>query len=140
MINQISFFIENKPGTLNETLEIIKAENIQIIASTISDTSEYGIYRVIAANPEQAYEALKKHPLMLKMNKVFAISLNNIVGTAANTISLFTREGINIEYVYSFLWQNKGILIMRTNDEEKTNQVIEKNQLVCVNETDLILK
>ena len=45
MLHQISIFIENKPGTLHETLGIIKQENLQIVASSISDTAEYGIYR-----------------------------------------------------------------------------------------------
>lgn len=138
MIHQISFFIENKPGTLHYTLEIIKKEKLQIIASTISDTTDYGIYRVITEKPQQAFESLKKHSLLIKLSEVFAISLDNVVGTAADTISLFTREGLNIEYFYSFMWQQKGILIMRTNDNDKTLEIIRKHQLVCLDEADLI--
>lgn len=137
MLHQISIFIENKPGTLHETLGIIKQENLQIVASSISDTAEYGIYRVITQNPQEAYEALKKHSLTMIMSEVLAISLENVVGTAADTISLFTQEGLNIEYLYSFMWHHNGILIMRTNDQEKAMEIIKKHALVCVEENDL---
>jgi len=139
MIHQLSFFIENRPGTLHATLEIIKQEKLQIIASTISDTTEYGIYRVITAEPLKAYEALKKHNLLIRMSEVFAISLNNVAGTAADTISLFTSKGINIEYLYSFLWENKGILILRTDNFDLTQEVIRDQNLQCLEEADLVM-
>ena len=43
-IHQLSVFVENKSGTLLQVLELLKDAGIQLIASTISDTVEYGIY------------------------------------------------------------------------------------------------
>ena len=51
IVHQISIFVENKSGTLLKVLELFKENNIQLIASTISDTVEYGIYRIISPNP-----------------------------------------------------------------------------------------
>ena len=39
------------------------------------------------------------------------------------------EAGINIAYLYSFLIHEKGILIFRTDDVEKTRQVITDNHL-----------
>ena len=49
-IPQLSIFIENRSGTLITVLEVLKQAGIQIIASTIADTAEYGIYRLICNN------------------------------------------------------------------------------------------
>ena len=46
-IKQLSIFIENKGGTLIKVLELLSEAGIQIIASTIADTQDYGIYRVL---------------------------------------------------------------------------------------------
>ena len=54
-IKQLSIFIENKGGTLIKVLDLLSKANIQIIASTIADTKDYGIYRVLCDNPSQAY-------------------------------------------------------------------------------------
>ena len=54
-IKQLSIFIENKEGTLTKVLELLSKAGIQIIASTIADTKDYGIYRVLCNQPTQAY-------------------------------------------------------------------------------------
>ena len=137
-IHQLSVFIENKPGTLDEILTLLKAADIQIIASTISDTVEYGIYRVITSEPNRAFEALKAKGVSVNLADVFAISLDNKVGMASDVISLFTKAGINIEYLYSFLIKDRGILIFRTNDPSKTCDIIKTNKLAHILESDLI--
>ena len=55
-IQQLSVFIENKSGTLQRVLNLLKEAGIQLIASTIADTVEYGIYRIICSEPKRAYE------------------------------------------------------------------------------------
>jgi hypothetical protein len=136
-IHQLSIFIENKPGTLNEILSILKEANIQIIASTIADTVEYGIYRVITSEPGKAYEALKTKGISVNLSEVFAISLDNKVGEASDVIALFTEANINIEYLYSFLIKDRGILVFRTSKPEITKEIILLNKLAFIREADL---
>ena len=52
-IQQLSVFIENKSGTLQKVLNLLKEAGIQLIASTIADTVEYGIYRIICSEPKR---------------------------------------------------------------------------------------
>lgn len=59
-VQQLSVFIENKAGTLLKVLELLKEAKIQLIASTIADTVEYGIYRIICSEPMRAYNTLKE--------------------------------------------------------------------------------
>ena len=58
-VHQLSVFIENKSGTLVRVLRLLKREKIQLIASTIADTVDYGIFRIICSQPEKAYNVLK---------------------------------------------------------------------------------
>jgi len=136
-IHQLSVFIENKSGTLNEILSILKSADIQIIASTISDTVEYGIYRIITSEPQKAFDALKAKNISVNLSDVFAISLDNKVGKAADVISLFADAGINIEYMYSFLIKDQGILVFRTSDSDKTCEIILEQKLAYIREADL---
>ncbi len=54
-IHQLSIFIENKSGSLVKVLGLFRQFGLQIIASTIPDTADNGIYRVICAEPLRAY-------------------------------------------------------------------------------------
>lgn len=138
-VNQISIFIENKSGTLVKVLKFLKDEGIQLIASTIADTAEYGIFRIICSEPERAYESLKAAGVAVSLCEVFAIQLDDIPGRAADAIELFASEGISIAYLYSFLLKGKGVLIFRTDNAEKAREVILKNDLKVIPEKDLSL-
>ena len=136
-VHQLSVFVENKSGTLLKILELLKEAGIQLIASTISDTVEYGIYRIICSEPQRAYETLKKAGIAANISELFAITLDNQPGRAAEAIRLFTEAGIGISYLYSFLLGGKGILVFRTDQAEKTREVILSGKLKYVEEKDL---
>lgn len=136
-IQQLSIFIENKSGTLLKVLQLLKDAHIQLITSTIADTVEYGIYRIICSEPARAYETLRKAGISVTLSDVFALKLDNQPGRAADAIQILTREGISITYMYSFLLDGKGILIFRTDNSERTRETIILNNLNFVTDKEL---
>lgn len=132
-VHQISIFVENKSGTLLRVLDLFKEAGIQLIASTISDTVEYGIYRVICSEPCRAFDVLKAAGISASMSEVFAITLDNQPGRAADAVRVLAEEGIGISYLYSFLLGGKGILVFRTDDAERTKETIRR---VCLDSLD----
>ena len=131
-VQQLSIFIENKSGTLLKVLEVLEEAKIQIIASTISDTVDYGIYRVICSDPSRAYLLLKEAGISITLTDVFAVELENKPGQAACAMKIFAQTGISINYMYSFLVHGKGILIFRTSDTEKSREVIVLNKMTSI--------
>ena len=136
-VHQLSVFVENKSGPLLKVLELLKEANIQLIASTISDTIEYGIYRIICSEPERAYQTLKDAGISANVSEVFAVTLDNYPGRAADAIKSFTDAGIGISYLYSFLLGGKGILVFKTDNNEKTREVILENNLSYLEDSKL---
>ena len=136
-VHQLSIFVENRQGTLIKVLQLLKEAGVQLIASTIADTVEYGIYRIICSEPDRAYSILKDKGISVALSDVFAIELDDQVGRAADTLTLFSEAGISIAYMYSFLLKGKGILVFRTDDNEKTCRVIREQGLKYIPESDL---
>lgn len=136
-VQQLSVFIENKAGTLLKVLELLKEAKIQLIASTIADTVEYGIYRIICSEPMRAYNTLKEANISVALSDVFALTLDNQVGRAADAIKIFSNAKIGITYMYSFLLGDKGILIFRTDNPDRAREVIILNNLSFVADKDL---
>ena len=128
-MKQLSIFIENKRGTLLTVLNVLKEAGIQIIASTISDTQDFGIYRIICDDPERAFIVLNEQGITATITDVFAIQLEDKPGEAARVLALFAEADISIAYMYSFLLSGKGILVFRSSDTEKTKQVIKEKSL-----------
>jgi len=138
-VHQLSVFIENKSGTLVKVLKLLKQENIQLIASTIADTADYGICRIICSEPKRAYCVLKDAGVAVSLCEVFAVELDDRPGKAADAIEIFAGEGISIAYLYSFLLKGKGVLIFRTDNAEKAAEIIASNGLKVIKEKDLSL-
>ena len=136
-IYQLSIFIENRSGTLIKVLQILKQADIQIVASTIADTTDYGIYRLICSEPERAYEELRRGGIAVARSDVFALELDNQPGRAADAIEAFAEAGISIAYMYSFMLGGKGVLIFRTENADEAKQVIRDNNLKFIAEPDL---
>ncbi len=137
MIQQLSVFIENKSGTLLQILELLKNAGIQLVATNIVDTMDYGICRIIATQPKLACTILQEAGMSANLNEVFALQLDNHPGSAADAIAAFAQEGVGIVYLYSFLLGGKGILIFRTDNTERAKQIIKESNLQVINEEDL---
>ena len=137
-IHQLSIFIENKAGTLLKVLELLKEAKIQLVASTIADTVEYGIYRIICSEPSRAYQVLKDAGISVALSDVFAITLDNEPGRAADAVKILHDAGIGSTYMYSFLLEGTGILVFRTNNAELTREVIILNKMSFISEKELI--
>ncbi|MCR5070930.1 MAG: amino acid-binding protein [Bacteroidales bacterium] len=128
-IKQLSIFIENHSGTLIRVLELLGQAHIQMIACTIADTAEYGIFRIICSEPDRACSELKAAGLAVTISEVFAIEMNDRPGGAADAVKAFSNAGIEITYMYAFLLDGKGIMIIRTDETEKAREVITSQKL-----------
>ena len=135
-IKQLSIFIENKSGTLINVLDLLSKAGIQIIASTIADTKDYGIYRILCDNPAQAYIILKESGINVQLSDVIALSIDDAPGRAAAAIKQISDAGVSILYLYSFLWKSKGILVFRTDQSEKAKETIMLNKMNFLTEED----
>lgn len=136
-VHQISIFLENKYGQLNQILPLLGEQNIRIIAATLADTSEFGIMRMIVSDPQKAYQILKANNVSVTLTDVLAIVSKSAAGSFAETLAFFTKAGLNIEYMYCFSINGKSVLILRTNNREAAREVIRRQNLEYICESDL---
>ena len=59
-LNQISVFLENRTGRLDEALETLKVNDINILSLSLADTSDYGLLRMIVSDSEKCKACLKE--------------------------------------------------------------------------------
>ena len=129
VIKQISVFLENKAGRLAKVAEELKNNGINIRALTIADTSDFGILRMILNKPDEAYRVLKAAGFTVKESEILAIELDDKEGIFYNLMNLCDKNGLNVEYTYSFVEQysDKAILFLRFEDTDKAIEVFRDN-------------
>jgi hypothetical protein len=72
-IRQLSVFLENKIGHLNQILSVLARNHINIIALTVADSSDYGIMRTIASDPEKALTVLRADHFTVRVHELFIL-------------------------------------------------------------------
>ena len=133
-IRQLSVFLENKPGYLDEMLTVLAENNINIAALTIADTSEYGIVRLLVSDPQFAQEKLREHRFTVRIHDVLSLEMDPQPGSLNRILHYFADEDISREYVYAFSYGSKSIVVFRTDNREKAVEVIRENKLKSVTE------
>ena len=138
-VKQISVFVENSFGSAAETLDVLTKENININALSIADTSDYGIMRLIVDAPEKARDLLKEYGAMVKITEVLAIPMSNAPGGLSAVLAILTNANITIDYMYAFPSNSKekAIVITKTNDLEKTVNVLKENGIYPLSDKEL---
>jgi len=100
-IDQISVFMENRPGQMSEILEILARENINIRALCVAEVQEYGVLRLIVNDSEKALKALADEQKIAVVNRVVAVAVPDRPGGLSELIKLLAEDNVDIEYMYS---------------------------------------
>ncbi len=121
-VQQISVFVENKPGRMAKVAGVLAEKNVNLQAMSIADTTDFGILRFIVDRPEEAAAALKGAGFAVRTTDVIAVPLTHSPGSLARVMSVLDEAGIGVEYMYAFTAKTtaEAIAIVCTEDPEKT--------------------
>ena len=136
-IRQLSVFMENKPGNLNDILLVLAQNNINIAALTVADTSDYGILRLLVSDPQKALDKLREKHFTVRIHDVLSLEMDPQPGSPYRILHHFAEAAISMEYVYAFSFGSKSIVVFRTDNREKAVEVIKENNLISISEEEL---
>lgn len=127
---QVTVFLENKSGRLNEVTHILGEAGISISAFSIADTSDFGVLRMIVPDPEKAVEVLKAHGFSVQTTRVVLMKTPNKPGSLAKALQILSDENIFIEYLYAFsMNEDVAVVVIRPSEIERCEEVLEKTYI-----------
>ena len=121
MFKQITVFLENKPGRLEEVTGCLANENINIHALSIADTTDFGILRLIVSDPEKALNVLKSKNFMVKTADVIAVAIGHSPGSLHKVLQELKSLEISIEYMYAFTSRHRdhdAVVILSLSNQD----------------------
>lgn len=101
-LKQLSVFLENRPGHLNRVCEVLSQAGINIVTMTLSDTSEFGILRLIIRDWQYAKQVLEKAEFAVKLTEVMAVEMADEPGGFGKILKVAEAGGLSVEYMYTF--------------------------------------
>lgn len=134
VVKQVSVFVENTVGRLADLTKILTENNIDLKASTIAETVDFGILRSIVENPEEAVKILVDKGFTASITEVIGVSLEDRPGGLHEVLAVLSKEGIAVNYIYSTIKsaEGKAIIMMKVDDVDKAIEVLRKNNVELV--------
>ena len=133
MIQQITVFLENKSGRLSSLCAALGEAGIDMQALTIADTADYGVVRIICAEPERAAEVLRAADYRVNITRVTAIAVDNQPGGLAKLLAKLDDMNVNIEYGYCFsVNPESAIDVLKIGEAEGIEAKLEEAGFVTV--------
>ena len=131
LIKQMSVFVENTTGRLAQLTRVLGNDGIDIKASCIADTVDFGILRCIVDDPEEATRVLKEHGFTASITEVIAVELEDRPGGFADVLEILAKENIGVNYIYSTIRSKEGaaIIVLKVEDPQKAIDVLLSNNV-----------
>jgi hypothetical protein len=139
-IQQISLFIENKPGHIVAPVRLLAEEGIDLRSLYLADTEKFGIVRMIVSEWQKAAELLESHGFVAKITEVLAVEVPDQPGGLAHLLGALDGSGINIEYMYAFPNRCgvRAVMIFRFDDPDAAIAHLQKTGINVVTGDELL--
>ncbi len=126
-IKQLSLFLENRPGALEELTTLLGDSGIDLIALSIADTTDFGIVRAIVNDSEAALSLVKAQGYTASLTEVLAVAVQDKPGGLATALRLLREGGVSVEYLYSFVRRidHHAVIIFRVDAPENAARILQ---------------
>lgn len=145
LITQISVYLENIKGTLRSLTKTLAENNIDMLALSIADTTNFGIVRIVVRENDidSAIKALRDNGFVAKTNHVIGVAVPNQPAGLDKALAVIEENNVSIEYMYSlnYIIGNNALMVLRLNAQDMTKDEIAKmlrdNEITTISQEDV---
>ena len=123
-IKQLSVFLENREGRLDEVLSTLADGGVNIVALSLADTSDYGMLRMIVSEPDKGRAVLKEAGITAMLTDVVALRVPHATGSLSKAMHQLVEGKINIEYMYAFANGSDAAAVLKSDEPERVVEIL----------------
>lgn len=124
VIRQLSIFLENRSGRINEVTKIMSQNDINMRAFSMAETADFGILRLIVSDVDKAVEVLRAANFAVMLTDVVCVKCPNVSGSLSVVLDRLTEKGIFIEYMYAFAEGPVANVVIRPTDVALCEEIL----------------
>ena len=123
-VQQLSVFLENREGRLDEVLDTLAKGGVNIVALSLADTSEYGMLRMIVSEPHKGRAVLKEAGITAMLTDVVALRVPHATGSLSRAMHQLVDGEVNIEYMYAFANGSDAAAVLKGDDPGRVIDIL----------------
>lgn len=136
-IKQLSVFLENKTGRINEVTQILSQHGINMHAFSMAESTDFGILRLIVTEVDKAVEVLRNADFAVMLTEVVCLSCPNVAGSLSQVLDRLAAEQVFIEYMYAFAQGDTARVVIRPSDVSRCVEVLKACDCEVITKQDL---
>ena len=121
---QLSIFLENKTGRINEVARILGDNGINMQAFSMAETADFGLLRLILPDVDKAVEVLRAASFAVMVTDVLCLNCTNTPGSLSAVLEKLASNNVFIEYMYAFSDGESANVIIRPDDIQTAMRVL----------------
>lgn len=121
---QISVFVKNRVGMLNELCTALSVANINIRGLSTVVESDWAIVGLIVDDTNKTKEVLHKQNLNFGESTVLTVPMDNKPGQIAKITKKLSEQHINIVHATLTAEGEHSLLVLMTTDNNKANEIL----------------
>ncbi|MCI9076304.1 MAG: amino acid-binding protein [Dorea sp.] len=123
-VQQLSVFLENRAGRLDEVLSVLAEGGVNIVALSLADTSDYGMLRMIVSDPHKGRVVLKDAGITAMLTDVVAFRVSHDTGSLSKAMHQLVEGEINIEYMYAFANGDDAAAVLKSDEPVRVVDIL----------------
>ncbi len=123
-IQQLSVFLENREGRLDDVLKVLAKKDVNIVALSLADTSDYGMLRMIVSDPHLGRSALKEAGITAMLTDVVALRVPHATGSLSRAMHQIVEGEVNVEYMYAFANGSDAAAVLKSDDPARVIDIL----------------
>ncbi|CDN33108.1 Amino acid-binding ACT [Mucinivorans hirudinis] len=125
-IKQLSVFIENRTGRVNEIARLLGANGVNMNAFCLAEAADFGILRMVVSDVELATEVLRSANFAVRQTDVVGFNCTNSPGSLAQVLDCLAQEMVFIEYMYAFSQGDTASVVIRPTNVTQCVAILER--------------
>ena len=139
-INQLSIFVENKPGAMCAMTKVLAENGIDMRALSLAETKDFGIARIIVDDVYKATTVLKDEGYVHSLTPVLGVAIPDSPGGLNKVLEVLASTNANVEYMYAFLGSknaNNAYMIFRVENVDDASVALAAQGIKTVNQDEI---
>lgn len=130
---QLTVFIENRAGRLSEVLDVLGENGVNILSMSLSDTTEFGLLRLIVDNAALGKDKLTEKGFSSLLSDVSIIKIPHKAGSLQSLLKVIDNNGVSIEYMYGLsIESDDAYVVLKASDVNKVDKILGENGILTV--------
>ncbi|MGZ4984346.1 MAG: acetolactate synthase [Chthoniobacterales bacterium] len=138
-VRQFSIFLTNKVGAMLEVVKLLNSNHVDVVALSISESTDSAIARVIVSDPDLVERLLGENNVAFGVCEMVVVEMQEVAGQLGKLLAALLMAEVNVHFTYPLLIRPRGFtaLALHVDDADCASSVLQGEGFKILSQSDI---